>query len=484
VKKTNKAIAVLLTAVMLAATGIPAVYAAETGTVSDGFFATLSNVTSVSENFPRDWHETGDYVYLNTYSLKTFYCDAPVTIAFGGWFIQETYYMAEYAEHPEWGVVDNKMTAQDGNSLQDMTLNADGVYLFTYLALMGDGVDTMSFYIVIGGDEETSTVGINLDSASGWAHGHITAAIGKGFVPADIQDQYTGTITRAEFCRMAVKWVEYALGKNIDAVLAEQGKSRDANAFTDTNDTDILAAFALGITSGRGGGLFDPGGQFSREQAATMIMNTCRAIGANIENPEPFGFADIGTAAGWAVNGINFVGTNGIMSGIGGGNFGPDGMYTREQSIATFNNVNHTALLNRSDDSLGMKEALIGVWFDIGDGGYQGIAVSFRGNRDGLQWSDLSEWELFEQTFQTVDGEYRLVNEAIPFNAATDFYPDIIRIYNEDGVVYENEAFVRSDLTYFVLNFKTPLLHPEDGFLAVSVKVFGELRGSSTGDAK
>jgi len=180
---------------------------------------------------------------------------------------------------------------------------------------------------------------LNLHTASQWSHNAITEAYNKGFLPLELQDNYQDVITRAEFCRMAVRWAEYALGKKIDAVLAEKGLTRDPNAFTDTSDPHILAAYALGITSGRGGGLFDPNGQFSREQAATMIMNTCKAIGANTENPEPFGFGDIGTAAAWAVNGINFVGTNGIMSGIGGGNFGPTGMYTREQSIAAFNNV-------------------------------------------------------------------------------------------------------------------------------------------------
>ena len=138
---------------------------------------------------------------------------------------------------------------------------------------------------------------------------------------------------------MAVKWVEHMTGKGIDAVLAEQGKSRDPNAFTDTTDSDILAAFALDITSGVGNDLFNPTGEINREQAAAMIRNTCRAAGMDISNIAPAGFADIGTAAGWAVDGINFVRNNGIMSGTGNDNFSPKAPYTREQSIITFSNV-------------------------------------------------------------------------------------------------------------------------------------------------
>jgi hypothetical protein len=181
-----------------------------------------------------------------------------------------------------------------------------------------------------------------LNTASDWAHTGITSAIGKGFVPADLQNNYQNIITRAEFCRMAVKWVEYATGKSIDAVLAEQGKSRDFNAFTDTNDPDILAAFALGITAGEGNNLFNPSGQFTRQQAATMIMNTCRAVGADVSNPPASDFTDMHLADGWAHPGINFVRANGIMSGVTTSppfRFDPKRTYTRQESIITFNNI-------------------------------------------------------------------------------------------------------------------------------------------------
>jgi hypothetical protein len=138
---------------------------------------------------------------------------------------------------------------------------------------------------------------------------------------------------------MAVKWVEYATGKSIDEVLDEQDKSRDPDAFTDTDDQNILAAFALGITAGTSAATFTPDGHFTREQAATMIMNTLRAIGADMSDPPDSGFADIADASSWAVPGINFVRANGIMSGTGDNNFSPGAAYTRQESVITFGNI-------------------------------------------------------------------------------------------------------------------------------------------------
>ena len=179
----------------------------------------------------------------------------------------------------------------------------------------------------------------NIDTASTWAHDGIQEAVAKGFVPTDLQNNYTNIITRQEFCRMAVKWLEYALNMDIDMILTMYGLSRDTNAFTDTDNPDILAAFAFGITSGVGNNRFNPNGSFTREQAATMIMNTCIAAFMDSNDDEDSGFEDIADASDWALDGINFVFNYGIMQGTGNNNFNPKAAYTREQSIITFNNI-------------------------------------------------------------------------------------------------------------------------------------------------
>ena len=86
-----------------------------------------------------------------------------------------------------------------------------------------------------------------IDTADGWARAGITSAIEKGFVPADLQGSYTNVITRAEFCRLAVKWVEYALGKDIDAVLAEKGLTRKPGAFSESMEYKLTVTRAGGM---------------------------------------------------------------------------------------------------------------------------------------------------------------------------------------------------------------------------------------------
>lgn len=186
-----------------------------------------------------------------------------------------------------------------------------------------------------------------LNSASSWAHDGIKSAIDKGFVPQDLQKSYTNVITRTEFCRLAIKWLEFKTGKDIGTLVYEKGLSIDSNAFSDTNDPDILAAYTLGITSGTKAptglirGTFAPNGAFSREQAATMIRNTCRIAGLDVSNVTPAGFDDIGSASSWAVDSINFCYNNGIMTGTRTSplTFSTKSTYTREESIITFNNI-------------------------------------------------------------------------------------------------------------------------------------------------
>ena len=229
-----------------------------------------------------------------------------------------------------------------------------------------DGCTRLTIYGKAGSYAETYArdnkidfvAGSPMDTSAEWARGGISEAVRKGFVPGGLQNDYSKVITRAEFCRMAINWVEFATGKTIDAILDERGLSRDENAFTDTKDPDILAAYALGITSGMGNGLFSPNGEFSREQAATMVMNVCRVIGADTGNSPASGFADFDTAAQWARAGIDFVCENGIMQGTGNDNFSPKSVFTRQQSIITFNNIDPNAFVRVSNLTEGFTAVL------------------------------------------------------------------------------------------------------------------------------
>jgi hypothetical protein len=146
---------------------------------------------------------------------------------------------------------------------------------------------------------------------------------------------------------MAVMFVEYAFNNDIDYVLAEKSLSRDPDAFSDTSDPYILAAFALGITKGTKApastqpGLFTPNGIFSRQEAATMLMRVCEVINMVKDNSPTADFVDLNTADTWAHAGINFVRAHNIMGGVSTATptFSPKGTYSRQESIVTFDRI-------------------------------------------------------------------------------------------------------------------------------------------------
>ena len=187
----------------------------------------------------------------------------------------------------------------------------------------------------------------NIGTADDWARANINSAFRKGFIPTHIVNNYSDVISRADFCRMAVKYLEYMTGKSINAILTERDLSRRQDAFTDTADPDILAAYALGITTGTAAptaaasGTFTPEGSFSREMAATMLARVSMVLGADTENFPDAGYTDIGTASNWAVDSINYCFESGVMTGTSTTPlmFSPKDTFTIQQSIATFDRM-------------------------------------------------------------------------------------------------------------------------------------------------
>ena len=234
----------------------------------------------------------------------------------------------------------------------------DGVYMI--ISNLQNSVDDEVLYTqdvddtIDTSDPTTSGVSApNLNTADAWAREGIQSAFEKGFVPADLLNNYTSVITRAEFSRLAMQWLEYVRDQPIDQIVAELGlPQRMGHTFSDTTDPIILSAYRLGIVNGVTAptattpGVFNPSGQFDRQQAAVMLMNICRAIGTNVDNFPTAEFVDLDTAASWARDGINFVYATGVMGGTDTDTpiFSPSSTFTRQESINMFNNINYNDL--------------------------------------------------------------------------------------------------------------------------------------------
>ena len=162
------------------------------------------------------------------------------------------------------------------------------------------------------------------DAPSSWAAEQVNAAIAAGLVPSGLQGGYGQPITRAEFCALGVELYETVTGTEI----AQRAQ------FSDTDDLNVQKMAGLGVVNGVGDGTFDPNGQLTREQAATMLSRLAGAMG----RPLPAGtaaFTDSASISSWAADAVGQMQESGVMGGTGDGAFTPQGAYTREQSILT-----------------------------------------------------------------------------------------------------------------------------------------------------
>lgn len=204
---------------------------------------------------------------------------------------------------------------------------ADGAAYFNNVNGPGTLVDTKKI-------AKDNTVGV-----SDWAKAEVVGAIEDGLVPVDLQENYTGDITRLDFCRVMVRLVERHNKKKIDQYLAGRGLTA-ANVFTDTDHADVGAAYALGIVKGTSPTTFNPNGSITRQEAATMLARTAKVLGLSAGTAE--NFVDAWSFPNWAKDGIAFVsgltdrsGGNKVMGGTGYGYFSPLNTFTREQSFVT-----------------------------------------------------------------------------------------------------------------------------------------------------
>lgn len=175
---------------------------------------------------------------------------------------------------------------------------------------------------------------------SDWAYETVCSAIEENLVPSYLQNLYRNNITRDEFCSLVVQAVEETLDQDIEDIVRQKtGKSlRDwqkTYPFTDSSDSDVIAANSLGIVSGRGNGIFDPYTTISRQEAASMLTRAAKVLGMDTSNAPAAGFADSSSMGDWSRDAINFIYNSGVMLGVGNNNFAPGGTYTREQSYMT-----------------------------------------------------------------------------------------------------------------------------------------------------
>ena len=293
-----------------------------------------------------------DYLYTYAFGLAAFEQD-------GKWgFLDENAEVAIPAQYQQttgfsdngYAVVYDGTTASLIDSRGQAIPGADQLDPDTYF--IDDGSDegvvvTPGEYVVIEVDGKYGYGHIEYlpplpqaEEMSSWAYEEVTAAIEEDLVPVYLQNLYLNNITRGEFCDLTIQAIEETLGQNIEDVVQEQtGKSlydwMGEYPFNDTSDSNAIAAYALGIVTGRGGGVFDPYASITRQEAAAFLMRSAKVLGMDTGNVAVAGFTDSGDVGVWFTDAVNFVYQINVMSGTGNNTFSPLGSYTREQSYVT-----------------------------------------------------------------------------------------------------------------------------------------------------
>ncbi|MBQ8299003.1 MAG: S-layer homology domain-containing protein [Clostridia bacterium] len=166
-------------------------------------------------------------------------------------------------------------------------------------------------------------------NSSDWSKTELEAALNHALIPQVLHNKdYTQSITRAEFAAVAVKLYERLAYKTANPI--------STNPFTDTNDVEILKAYALGITNGTSSTTFEPNSLITRQEMATMMVRalTKAGINTNVNLSNVSRFSDHDKIDGWALNGVYFMSNIGIIKGVGNNTFDVFGNATREEALA------------------------------------------------------------------------------------------------------------------------------------------------------
>jgi hypothetical protein len=204
-----------------------------------------------------------------------------------------------------------------------VTAIAPGTAVITVRTVSGDRTAQVTVTVAGIADEVTDPWPPN-DPPSLWAMDYVREANALNLVPNHLNNRFTQAITRAEFTALAVRLYEVATGREI------AGRAD----FVDTIDENARKMAYLGVVFGVGDNRFNPDGELTREQAATILLRLITVIGFDLPEHDAT-FADVAEVADWAREAVGLMQATGIMGGVGNNMFAPQGSYTREQSITT-----------------------------------------------------------------------------------------------------------------------------------------------------
>lgn len=172
---------------------------------------------------------------------------------------------------------------------------------------------------------------------SDWAVADYENLSRSGILSYDIvSNNLKAPITRLEVCRMLTKLYDQ---------LTITGTPDTNCPFTDTDDEDVIKAYAAGIVSGKSDTVFDPEGSVTRQEFAKMLLNTLSASGISFNTDDDLigetlsEYEDSGRISDWALSAMTVCIKTGIMNGTSDNALSPGGTASREQAICMISRV-------------------------------------------------------------------------------------------------------------------------------------------------
>ncbi|WP_281883410.1 S-layer homology domain-containing protein [Paenibacillus sp. YYML68] len=169
---------------------------------------------------------------------------------------------------------------------------------------------------------------VSFEDVSGWSKDYITYMAARGIVQGSGAGQFAPAkaITRAEVLAILAR------------MSGDTQKPYEAGLFTDVDATDWYAGAvqwgsSASIVQGTGEGVFNPNGLITREELAVMISRFAAHAGYTLPKTNALhSFADSGTFSAWAKLEIAALQQAGIVNGMEGNVFRPQGTASREEA--------------------------------------------------------------------------------------------------------------------------------------------------------
>ncbi|MDD6484579.1 MAG: S-layer homology domain-containing protein, partial [Clostridiales bacterium] len=167
----------------------------------------------------------------------------------------------------------------------------------------------------------------SLKYPSEWAKTDIEKAKQYGIID-DTEHYYLDNINREQFAELIVNGIEKALKVSAKA----------DNAFTDTDNQAVNKAYAMGIVTGTGEGIFSPEAKITRQEIATMLYRAIKyaqkATGNTYieESTDLSNYSDKGSVSEWAKTAVGSLAKRGIIKGVSDTEIAPLHNTTYEQA--------------------------------------------------------------------------------------------------------------------------------------------------------